>query len=242
MPHGGELAIAVDPKTLDSVAGSTLGLDEGEFIEIIVADTGTGMDDVTVQRCFEPFFTTKGALKGTGLGLAAARRLVEESGGVINCKSELGEGTTFQILLPSVVYEEASDLEGVPHLVARGTATILLAEDDDALRQMMVQVLDRNGYHVLAIEDGTRALELAGDYDGTIDLLVSDVVMPGLSGPELALTLQKSRPSLRVLLTSGTADASVLEGLAPRTAVFLAKPFRPSQLIDRVHELLARRP
>ena len=121
-----------------------------------------------------------------------------------------------------------------------GTATVLVAEDDEDLRRLMAQVLRRNGYNVLIASSGEAALEESRSFDNAIELLVSDVVMGALSGPELAGTLQKERPDLRVLLTSGTADASVTDHLGEGTSAFLAKPFRPSELIDLVHELLSR--
>ena len=241
MPEGGELIIRAGFITLGEEETRTLPLPEGDYAQIAVTDNGMGMDEETRNRCFEPFFTTKGTFKGTGMGLAAARRLVEESGGVIICQSDVGEGTTFEILLPIVNDETEPITETVNVTPPRGSATILLAEDDEGLRQLMHQVLTRNGYSVFTTESGERALEFAREFDGEIDVLVSDVVMSELSGPELAATLQSSNPNLRVLMMSGTADASVLDGLLPGTSTFLAKPFRPSQLIDEVHSLIARR-
>lgn len=241
MPQGGELRVGVDRVVVDSERAGELNVEPGDFVLISVSDTGAGMDEETRQHCFDTFFTTKGPFKGTGLGLAAARRLVESSGGAITCRSQVGVGTTFEILFPvtreAVVEELAGPAEGRP----RGSATVLVAEDDDNLRRLMTQVLGRNGYRVLATETGEEALARARDFEEPIDLLVSDVVMPGLTGPEIAATMQSENPELLVLLTSGTADASVLAGLRPGTGGFLAKPFRPSGLIDAVHKLLSRR-
>ena len=241
MPAGGQLHVTVDATTIDRARADELNLAEGDYVAISVADTGAGMDEETRQHCFDPFFTTKGPFKGTGLGLAAARRLVEGSGGAISCQSELGVGTTFEILFPTnheVVVDEPSAPEGER---PRGSATVLVAEDDGGLRRLMVQVLSRNGYDVLAVETGEQAMEVVEGFDGTIDLLVSDVEMSELSGPELAAWLQRTNPALRILLTSGTAESTVLNGLLPGTSAFLAKPFRPSALIDQVHDLLSRR-
>ena len=236
MPEGGRLEITL--RTLDASHPSTPG--EGAYVFIALADTGIGMSEETAARCFEPFYTTKGLFKGTGLGLSTARRLVEESDGAITCSSQLGVGTTFAIYLPAL--DEPADEDGAPAPVheerARGSATVLLAEDDEGLRRLMVQVLRRNGYRVLETPDGQHALDVARDFDDTIDLLVSDVVMPHLAGDELARTLQRERPTLRVLLVSGSADSSVLDELAPSTSSFLAKPFKPSEFIDRIHALL----
>lgn len=241
MPDGGQLRIGVDRVEVEGERARALGLDGGTYILISVGDTGVGMSPETLEHCFDAFFTTKGPFKGTGMGLAAARRLVEESHGSITVTSQLGVGTTFEILFPSsreaVVEELATPVEARP----RGSATILVADDDDDLRRLMVQVLTRNGYRVLAAETGEEALEVSEVYGDGVDLLVSDVVMSDLSGPELARTLQGAHPDLLVLLTSGTADATVLAGLRPGSAAFLPKPFRPSALIDLVHGLLAHR-
>jgi CheY-like chemotaxis protein len=213
----------------------------GDYVVISVADTGIGMSEETRQQCFDLFFTTKGPLKGTGLGLAGARRLVDGSGGTITCTSELGLGTAFEIYLPTSENPVADELETSVEERPRGTATVLVAEDDAGLRQLMVRVLSRNGYHVLVAASGEEAVEVARDAGASLDLLVSDVVMSELSGPELAKELQGANAALRVLLTSGTADASVLDGLTPGSGAFMAKPFRPSALIDQVYELLSRR-
>ena len=238
MPDGGELRISVGPIEADRLRREPRGdaeRDSGDFVVITVTDSGIGMDEETRAHCFDPFFTTKGPFKGTGLGLAAARRLVEGSGGVIRCQSKLGIGTTFEIIFPTTD-EVVPETTSVPVAERpRGSATVLVAEDDDGLRQLIVRVLSRNGYQVLVAESGERALEIAGAYDSTIDLLVSDVVMLDVDGAELAATLQRTNPALRVLMTSGTADASVISHLTPGTSAFLAKPYRPSALIDQVH-------
>ena len=241
MPDGGRLVIAVDGVEVAGAAADVLRVEPGRFVRVSVSDTGIGMDDETMDRCFDTFFTTKGPLQGTGLGLASARRLAEASGGAISVRSTLAVGTTFEVLFPATREAVVTELASAAPRRTRGFATILVAEDDDALRRLMVQVLSRNGYQVLEGASGEEARSLAERYEGPIDLLVSDVVLGGLSGPELATELQVSRPSLLVLLTSGTADASVLAGLAAGTSMFLAKPFRPSALIDGVQDLLARR-
>ncbi|HEV3266844.1 MAG TPA: response regulator [Acidimicrobiales bacterium] len=241
MPSGGELRVSVDAVVLDVAQASQLNLAPGDYVAIVVADSGVGMDEETRQHCFDTFFTTKGPFKGTGLGLAAARRLVEGSGGAITCASALGVGTTFKIFFPAshdaIIEEPVTPRFERP----RGSATVLVADDDEDLRRLMVQVLSRNGYEVLVADSGEEALIVARGFDGAIDLLVSDVEMSELTGPELAASLQRANPSLRILLTSGTAEASVVRDLLPGTSEFLPKPFRPSALIDRVHDLLSRR-
>jgi CheY-like chemotaxis protein len=239
MPEGGELHISVGPLAADRVRREVRS--ERDYVAITIADTGIGMDEETRAHCFDFFFTTKGAYNGTGLGLASARRLVEGSGGVIRCRSEVGVGTTFDIIFPSTD-EEAAEVISIPATERpRGSATVLVAEDDAGLRQLMVRVLGRNGYEVFVAESGERALEVFREREGKIDVLVSDVVMLNVSGPDLAAELQQENPSLLVLMTSGTADSSIVAHLQPGTSAFLAKPFRPSALIDQLHELLSRR-
>jgi PAS domain S-box-containing protein len=241
MPLGGQLDIRLGPVSVDAVLAHDLNVTAGNYALISVSDTGEGMDEETRLHCFEPLFTTKGPFKGTGLGLAAARRLVEDSGGSIQCRSELTHGTTFEIYLP-VVDEMAEEVTFLASREApRGTATLLLAEDDRNLRRLMVQVLERNGYLVLEADSGELALELARDFEGPIDLLVSDVVMALISGDELAQALQATNPDLLILLMSGSADDAVLNRLTPGTSAFLAKPFRPSEFIEQIQHLLGRR-
>jgi len=240
MPVGGRLTITARNETVDARISSILELPAGNYVVVSVADTGIGMDEETRRRCFEPLFTTKGPFNGTGMGLAAARRFVEESGGVIQCTSELQRGTSFDVLLPAVLDAAATSASHDEIARPRGSATVLLADDDEGLRTLMAQVLGRNGYVVIEAGSAEEALELARARTSPIDVLISDVVMGALSGPELARSLQKDDPLLRVLLISGTADATVVELLAEGTGQFLAKPFKPSELIDEVHGLLER--
>jgi two-component system, cell cycle sensor histidine kinase and response regulator CckA len=240
MPEGGELRITVGAVNVSAERASTLHLTPGTYVEIHIADSGVGMDAETVAQCFDTFFTTKGPYKGTGMGLAAARRLVEESHGTITAHSEPGVGTDFQILLPAsdATIHEPEAASSV--LIETGSASVLVAEDDDALRRLMVQILRRHGYEVTTAISGEAALDVARSLDGHLDLLVTDVVMGDLSGPDLASALQVERPALKILLTSGTADKSVTSHLAKGSSAFLAKPFRPTQFIGAVQELLSR--
>ncbi len=240
MPDGGELRISVGIAEVNAQQASALHVEPGLFVEVQVADSGVGMDAETVSRCFDTFFTTKGPYKGTGMGLAAARRLVEESDGAITVRSEPGVGTDFQILLPLAEAAAHQPESSSPVPVETGSATVLVAEDDEALRRLMVQVLRRHGYEVTTAVSGEAALDLARSLDGHLDLLISDVVMGSLSGPDLASALQVELPALKILLTSGTADKSVTSHLSEGSSAFLAKPFRPTQFIDAVRELLAR--
>jgi PAS domain S-box-containing protein len=241
MPLGGSLTIAVAPLKLDHDTASSLGLVEGDYVNVSFIDTGVGMDEETREHCFDPLFTTKGPFKGTGMGLAAARRLAEESHGAIVCRSELGQGTSFEIKFPTVAeqVDERSQLP-VPER-PRGSATILIVDDDEEVRRFMSRILERNGYRITEADSGEQALRVVEEFEGTFDLLVSDVVMGEMSGRDLATTLQSKCPGLLVLLVSGTANRSILAQLNKGASDFLAKPFKPSDLVDRVHDLLAHR-
>jgi signal transduction histidine kinase/CheY-like chemotaxis protein len=247
MPGGGTLHFASELRQLPDDAASAPELPTGAYVVLSISDTGTGMDDATRARCFEPLFTTKGPFKGTGLGLASARRLVEESGGVITCTSELGVGTTFTIWLPapsssSPATEEAPAPASAPATPrARIAANILLVEDDPGLRRLALQVLQRNGFVVLEAVSAEDALEVLSRPHEPLDVLVCDVVLPEMTGPVLAATLQRGQPNLLVLMMSGTAAPQVIDALTPGTAAFLAKPFKPSTLVDEVIGLLSRR-
>ncbi len=241
MPDGGSLRVVVGRAQVTAERAGELGIVPGPYVAVTVADTGVGMDEETMAHCFDAFFTTKGPLRGTGLGLASARRLVDASGGAITVRSAPGVGTTFEALFPLTREAVVVELSSAAPTPTRGFATVLVAEDDDGLRRLMAQVLSRNGYEVLTGATGEEALAIAERYEGPIDLLVSDVVLGGMTGAELACALQGRRAGMRALLTSGTADASVLEGLVPGTGAFLPKPFRPSALIEGVHDLLTRR-
>nr|MBW4030980.1 response regulator [Acidobacteriota bacterium] len=249
MPEGGTLTLRTDVHNLADDDPRAPGATGGPHVALSIADTGTGMDAATLARCFEPLFTTKGPFKGTGLGLASARRLVEESGGVITCDSRVAGGTTFTVWLPirepaapTTGVDDAIDVEA-PHRVPRDptSGTVLLCEDDDALRHLALRALRRNGLTVLEAVSGEEALEILTRFDGPIDVLVSDVVLPEMKGQQLAERLQRDRPDLMIALMSGTASPEVIDGLAPGSAVFIAKPFRPSELLDHVFGLLERR-
>jgi PAS domain S-box-containing protein len=241
MALGGVLTIAVDPLNMDADHAAELGLAAGGYVQVTFTDNGVGMDDETRARCFDPLFTTKGPFKGTGMGLAAARRLAEESHGAIVCRSQPGQGTTFEVTFPTVDQEvdERSSL-AVPER-PRGSASILIVDDDDELRRFMSRILERNGYRITEAESAEGALRVVEESEGSFDLLVSDVVMGEMSGRDLATALQSREVGFPVLLVSGTANRSILADLTSGASDFLAKPFKPSDLVDRVHDLLAHR-
>jgi len=212
----------------------------GNYVMLAISDTGAGMDADTKARIFEPFFTTKEAGRGTGLGLATVYGIVKQSGGYIWVYSEPGRGSTFKIYLPQTEepLDEFLPESGAP-TAARGTETVLLVEDDEALQKLTRECLEEAGYQVLAARDGPQALRVSRDYAGEIHLLLTDVVLPGISGPELAQQLRASRAGIRFLFVSGYADASLLQqGLLNPSANLVQKPFRPLELAQKVREIL----
>ncbi len=240
MPDGGRLAISTSLRRIDEGEARPDGLAPGGYVALTVSDTGSGMDASTRERVFEPFFTTKEKGKGTGLGLSTAYGIVKQSGGDIRVTSAQRAGSTFEILLPAV-HEKASD-EPPSAVVGRAalprSATVLLAEDEDGLRALNGRVLEAHGYRVLAASNAAEALSLAERQPAPPDLLVTDMVMPGASGRELARRLRDRHPELKVLYVSGyPGDASVEDDTS-----FLQKPFTPEGLSEKVAELLASAP
>ncbi len=243
MPTGGSLAISLHQRSGRDLAPRHHLDPETAYVVVRVADTGMGMDEETRQHCFEPLFTTKG-LKGNGLGLTAARRLMLDSDGSIAVDSAPGAGTTFEAALPRWPDEEparpAAEAASVrPAPAGPAPATVLVVEDDAGQRRLAVGVLERLGHRVLEAASAEEALAL-GPGLADVDLVVSDVVLVATPGDELARRLRHAHHDLAVLLVSGTADASIAAGIPGAT--FLAKPFRPSDLVERVSDLLARRP
>jgi len=240
MPRGGALIIATDNVSMDDeLVRKYVSIQPGPHVMLSVSDTGLGMDTETQARIFEPFFTTKGAGKGTGLGLATVYGIVKQSGGNIWLYSELGKGTTFKIFLPRVD-EFASDLETVEDTqpIPRGSESVLLVEDEEQVRRIICEVLEQQGYNVLTAANGEEALKIAEDARTDVQLLLTDVVMPQMSGPELAEQLSVLRPQLKVLYISGyTDDAIVRHGLLDEKLHFLQKPFDAASLARKVREV-----
>jgi len=240
MPKGGTLTIETGTADLDAPYPTDRAtIPAGRYVTLTVTDNGTGMSEETRTHVFEPFFTTKGRDQGTGLGLATVFGIVSQSGGYIWLYSELGRGTTFKIYLPRVD-EGAAQPSPVEEVVpSNGGETLLLVEDGDLLRVASARVLTALGYTVLVAENGAQALQIAAAHDAPIDLLVSDVVMPGISGPDLAQHLVAGQATMKVLLVSGYADDVVAKrgGLEGRTA-FLQKPYTGSVLARRIREVL----
>ncbi|PYO12028.1 MAG: hypothetical protein DMD31_17500, partial [Gemmatimonadetes bacterium] len=240
MPAGGKLLIeTANAHLTEQYTEMHRPVIPGSYVMLAVSDTGSGMDEVTKARIFEPFFTTKEKGRGTGLGLSTVYGIVKQSGGYIWTYSEVGRGTTFKVYLPRV---EAPAEQIAPPREAKtveGTETILLAEDDEMLRPLAKSVLERLGYTVLEAKDGDRALAVAGTHSGPVHLLVSDVVMPGGSGRDLARRLVAARPETKVLYVSGyTDDAIVQHGMLESGLHFLQKPFTPAVLARKIREVL----
>ncbi len=240
MPDGGDLLITIASVGEATVAAGGGGqLRDGPHIRLQVADTGVGMDEAVRTRAFDPFFTTKDRGKGTGLGLSTVYGIVQQSGGDVYLDSRPGQGTTVTVCLPQVAPAAAPEPAPPAPTLAPATATILVAEDEAAVRELAAEFLARAGFTVLPAVDGQDALDLAAHHGGAIDVLVTDVVMPRLGGRELAHRLLADHPRTRVLFISGyTDDAGDLRGLAPAGCDFLQKPFGPESLVARVRALL----
>jgi PAS domain S-box-containing protein len=241
MPEGGRLTIETSNVELDReyVAHHAV-VEPGPYVMLTVSDTGTGMDDETQARIFEPFFTTKGQGGGTGLGLATVYGVVKQSGGYIWVYSEIGHGTTFKVYLPQVADEtEKPVVEKTLSGPARGTETILFVEDEESVRELVGEYLRTRGYQIIEASDGVQALELAAKHEGAIHLLITDVVMPRLSGRELATRLAAKRPGLKILYISGYTDDSIFRhGVLEGGMAFLQKPFNLKSIAQKVREVL----
>jgi CheY-like chemotaxis protein len=241
MPSGGKICIRTASVTLDdSYRPENTFIKNGPYVMISVSDSGQGMDRETQARIFEPFFTTKEKNKGTGLGLSTVYGIIKQSGGYVFVQSELGRGTVFTIYFPRT--DEPSEAHGatpISHQAIGGSETVLLVEDEDSVRQLVRETLESRGYHLLEAANGKDALALAAAYPDPIHLVITDVVMPGLSGHELAQQLLAARPTLKVLYLSGYAqEAFSTPAAAEAQKTFLQKPFTLQSLTRKVREIL----
>jgi two-component system cell cycle sensor histidine kinase/response regulator CckA len=245
MPGGGRLVIETkNVESYEPYSSAPVKPPPRPHVLLAVSDSGAGMDAETQRHIFEPFFTTKEHGKGTGLGLATVYGIVKQSGGDIWVKSEPGKGARFEVYLPRVD-ERAVRLNSAagPAVLARGSETVLLAEDEEAVRNLARRVLEAGGYTVLAAAHPVQALEIAGGHAGSIDLLVTDVIMPGMSGVRLSERLSALRPGIKVLFISGYADAEIAErGVLRAETALLQKPFTPDALLRRVRGVLDAAP
>jgi len=240
MPAGGSFTISLSNVTLGADDERADVVKPGDYVVMAAADTGTGMDEATLARAFEPFFTTKPSGEGTGLGLATTYGIVKQSGGHLFADTEVGRGSTFTVYLPQ--YDGpvvAAAAEQTPEPPLGGTETILVVEDDDAVRVLVSQSLERLGYRVIVSSDAGQALTASAAETGPVPLLVTDIRLPGPDGPSLAAQLKERHPGLRVLYVSGYAgEAMIKSGILGPNEAFLAKPFSADDLGRRVRALL----
>jgi two-component system cell cycle sensor histidine kinase/response regulator CckA len=237
MPSGGALELGAESVEIQD--GEPGELPAGSYVRLTVKDSGTGMPPEVMAHLFEPFFTTKERGKGTGLGLATVHGIVHQSGGGIRVESDKA-GTRFFILLPRAEGSEAVPVRApIRRGTRRGSEVVLLVEDEDNIREPAIEILESRGYRVLSAPDAMRALAVAEEHSGTINLLITDVVMPGLSGNHLAERLVARRPGLKVLYISGyPEDAIAHHGVLGADQHFLQKPFPPGQFLEKIREVL----
>jgi PAS domain S-box-containing protein len=240
MPEGGRITIQTANVDLgDEVRRQYSYIQPGPYILFSISDTGQGMDKEIQSRIFEPFFTTKEKGKGTGLGLSTVYGIIKQSGGYVFVQSELGSGTTFRIYLPRV--EDAAEPAGVTRAAGSatgGSETVLLAEDEESVRELVRETLEARGYKILECENGEAALRMAEAHPGAIHMLITDLVMPGMSGRELAKRLCAARPQMKVLYLSGYTEDAIAPGTFEPGRAFLQKPFTLQMLTRRVREVL----
>ena len=241
MPDGGKLVIETANVGLDAeYASAHLGVQPGDYVMLAVTDTGHGMDEATQKRVFEPFFTTKEVGAGTGLGLSTVYGIAKQNEGNVWVYSEPEMGATFKVYLPVIKGERATaPVKKMASEIPDGSETILVVEDEEVVRELAKQVLEQKSYKVLTARHGPDALIVSEQYDGTIHLLLTDVVMPEMNGKELAERLKALRSDLRVIYMSGYADAAIFQnGSVPESAAYLQKPFTPDSLLLKLREVL----
>jgi CheY-like chemotaxis protein len=241
MPRGGRIVIETANVDLDEIyARDHHPIKPGPYVMLSFTDTGIGMDEATMAQAFEPFFTTKESGKGTGLGLSTVYGIVKQSDGHIWTYSEPGRGTTFKIYLPAV-HQPAEILTPVKSDAdsPRGTETVLVVEDEPALRKLTMRVLKSRGYEVLSAENASSTLELVRQYGHTIDLLLTDVVMPDMTGPDLVSRIRELRPELKVLYMSGySRNVMVEQGVLAVDSNLIVKPFSSAALLTKMRAVL----
>jgi two-component system cell cycle sensor histidine kinase/response regulator CckA len=240
MPQGGKLALETQNVELDDdFVRQHVGSAAGPHTLLTVSDTGEGMDAAILGRIFEPFFTTKGPGHGTGLGLAMVYGVVKQSGGYIEVSSEVGKGTTFKIYLPQVTETAEAAAKKPPHVPKQGSETILLVEDDAAVRDLVRSLLSAQGYNVLLSQDLQEVGTICERHPGRIHLLLTDMVLPGTSGREVANRVGSARPGVKVLFMSGYTDDALIQNHGfNESFAFLQKPFSSITLAAKVREVL----
>ncbi|MFL6588814.1 MAG: ATP-binding protein [Chthoniobacterales bacterium] len=240
MPRGGKLIIRTKNVRLDQESAPHISVPPGQYVMLSVTDTGAGMDEDTKSHIFEPFFTTKGPGKGTGLGLATVYGIVRQTGGGISVESELGKGSTFRIYLP-LEMAPVDSTRPLQKPVEKSTnfETVLVVEDEDIVRELVCEVLEDQGYNVICARDGMEAMNVAAEFDATIHLLVTDVIMPQMNGHELAGKLSALRPDMKVLYVSGYSDNDIGDhGVLDPRYDLLQKPFTPQTLARKIRDVI----
>jgi two-component system cell cycle sensor histidine kinase/response regulator CckA len=241
MPDGGTVTVETASVEIDDAAArrQRSGAKPGSYVRLTVSDTGHGMDEGTQAHIFEPFFTTKEPGKGTGLGLSTVYGIVTQSGGFVSCTSEPGRGTTFGVYLPHVEGPVERPRNGVERAAARrGKESVLVVEDDDAVRSVAKQILGKHGYLVLEAADGAAALRLYAETTPPVDLVLTDVIMPEMSGSDMARRLRERHPAARVLFMSGYTGEAARQRIVDPGAECIEKPFTPEALTAKVREIL----
>ena len=240
MPDGGDLYLQTENVTFDEHYDGSFPVKGGNYVKISVADTGVGMDEKTLQRIFDPFFTTKDISRGTGLGLASAYGIIKNHGGIIDAQSVIGRGATFNVYLPAskkeVIKEKQLDQE-----ILKGNETVLLVDDEDMIIDVGSKILKSLGYRTLTAKDGEEAIEVYQANKSKIDMVILDVIMPGIGGGETYDRLKKINPKVKVLLSSGySLDEQATEIMDRGCNGFLQKPFLLKQLSQRIRDILDR--
>ena len=241
MPNGGKLHLETENVVVEETLAPKLGVTPGPFVRLTITDTGTGMDDETRAHIFEPFYTTKAAGKGSGLGLATVYGIIRQSGGYIEVDSKIGRGTSFCVYLPATRLAASRELPNPVAPQGGGGATILVVEDSEPLRDLIFETLETMGYTALLAQDGHQAIRICTQFTGAIDLLLTDVMMPRMKGPEVMKRVKQMRPDIGVLFMSGyTNDVALRHGISNADVSFIQKPFSSTELTHKLREALAR--
>ena len=239
MPAGGQMTIRTSDVDVDARVASGIGIVPGPYVEVLVSDSGIGMDEATMERIFEPFFTTKVQGKGTGLGLSTVQAIVSQIGGYVDVRSSLGHGSSFAVRLPRSTGQPSKPAPRLQEEMPTGTERLLVVEDEDTVRALVVEMLQLAGYSVIEARHGGEALLICEQSKDRIDLLVTDVVMPQMSGRQLAERLAPLQPSMKVLFMSGhTDDAVIRHGVENAMMSFIQKPFTPAALARKVRDVM----
>jgi CheY-like chemotaxis protein len=238
MPGGGDLFLKTMSVTHEDMKGSLYVPKRGNYVVLVVTDTGEGMDEKTKGRAFDPFFTTKGIGQGTGLGLSSAYGIVKAHGGYLDVESKPGTGTTFKVYLPASE-EEVLDVVKSPSEIVKGTGSVLLVDDEELVLDVGVELLEAMGYRVFAAKDGQEAVEIYTDDQDDIDMVILDMIMPGMGGGEAFDRLKEINPNVRVLLASGFAvDGEAAQILERGCNGFIQKPFNMKELSEKIDEIM----